>query len=73
MEHQPHNWRSSFMTRAQEWTERADQLGTLADKAVDLSYMRDRCASAASEWEALAVELHVIECDPLYRQIHDRP
>jgi len=60
------------MTRAQEWTERANQLGTLADKAVDLSYARS-LRQRASEWKALAVELHVIECDPLYRQIHDRP
>jgi len=65
------NSRSLLMISAQQLAAKADQLGLQADKAVDLSYAQS-LRRRASEWKALAAELHVIENDPLYRQIHDR-
>jgi hypothetical protein len=58
--------------REQELAARADQLCTLADTAIDLSYARS-LRQRASDWRALAAELRVLDSDPLYRQIHDRP
>jgi hypothetical protein len=59
------------MMSAKQLAMKADQLRKLAEKAVDLSYARS-LRRRASEWNALAAGLHVIENDPVYRRIHDR-
>jgi hypothetical protein len=59
------------MMKAQELAAKAEQLGALADKAVDPSYAKS-LRQRAREWRALAAELHALERDPLYRSIHGR-
>jgi hypothetical protein len=60
------------MLRAQDLTAKADQFDELADRVIDplfASSLRQR----AREWRELAAEVRVLECDPMYRLIHDRP
>jgi hypothetical protein len=64
--------RSSPMMRAEELAARAEQLGKLADKAIDFSYAK-ALRQRARQWRAMAAEVSVFESDPLYRRIHDRP
>jgi hypothetical protein len=60
------------MMRAEELAARAEQLGKLADHAIDLSYAKS-LRQRARQWRAMAAEMSVLESDPLYRRIHDRP
>jgi hypothetical protein len=64
--------RSSSMLRAEDLAAKADKLDELADRVIDpllASSMRRR----ACEWRELAAEVRVLECDLMYRLIHDRP
>jgi hypothetical protein len=64
--------RSSFMLRAQDLLAKADQDEELANRVTDLSLANSlRCR--AREWRNLAAEVRVLERDPMYRLIHDRP
>ena len=58
--------------RAEELAAKAEQLGKLADVAIDRSYARS-LRQRAQQWRDIAAELRVLERDPLYRSIHDRP
>jgi len=63
--------RSFFMLRSEDLAERAGKFDELADRVIDpqvASSMRQR----AREWRALAAEVRVLQCDPMYRLIHDR-
>ena len=60
------------MLRADELVARAQQLGTLAATVVDPSYAKS-LRQHARYWLDLAAEMRVLENDPLYRCIHDRP
>jgi hypothetical protein len=60
-----------MIIRAEELVARAEQLGKLADQAVDASYAR--CLrQRAREWRAMAAEIGVLQRDPFYRYIQDR-
>jgi hypothetical protein len=64
--------RSSFMLRAQDLLAKADQDDELANRVTDLSLANSlRCR--AREWRNLAAEVRVLQRDPMYWLIHDRP
>ena len=55
--------RSFPMMRAEELAARAEQLGKLADKAIDLSYAK-ALGQRARQWRDIAAEISVLERDP---------
>jgi hypothetical protein len=60
------------MLRAQDLTAKADKFDELADRVIDpmvASSLRRR----ARECRDMAAEVRVLERDPMYRLIHDRP
>jgi flagellum-specific peptidoglycan hydrolase FlgJ len=64
--------RYSPMMTAEELTAKAEQLRRLADQAIDPSYA-ESLRQRAQQLQAMAAEIRVLQSDPLYRRIHDRP
>jgi hypothetical protein len=60
------------MMRAEELAARAERLSKLGEGAIDLSYARS-LRHRAQYCRDMAAELRILERDPLYRLIHDRP
>lgn len=60
------------MLRAQELREKAEQCERRADTASD-ALLANSLRLYAQHCRDIAVEIDVLEHDPLYRLIHDRP
>ena len=55
-----------------KYAARADELRALADK-VDDPFLAKSLRERARHWSAMAAEIDVLERDPIYRLIHNRP
>ena len=64
--------RSSPMLRAQDLEAKAEQYDELADTVID-PQLANSLRQRARAWRELAAEVLVLERDPMYRLIHDRP
>jgi hypothetical protein len=64
--------RSPCMLRAQDLTAKADQYDALASRVTD-RLLANSLRRRAREWRDMAAEVRVLERDPMYRLIHDRP
>jgi hypothetical protein len=60
------------MLRAQDLLAKADQYDELANGVADL-LLADSLRRRARESRDMAAEVRVLERDPMYRLIHDRP